>query len=72
MLMKNDFNQFAKEILNEIKIEEEIKEKENTQIIQNGCPHADLIKKQSLVYHTEWLECVVCGKQYNLDGTPVE
>ena len=70
--MKNDFNQFAEEILNEIKTEEKIKEKESAQIIKNGCLHTKLIKKKSLVYNTEWLECAVCGKQYNLDGTPVE
>ena len=72
MLIKNDFEQFAKEVLNEIKIEEEIKEKENAQIIKNGCPHTHLTKKKSLVYNTEWLECDVCSKQYNLDGTSVE
>ena len=70
--LKNDFNQFAEGILDEIKTEEKVKEKEKMQIIKNGCPHTHLTKKESLVYQTEWLECAVCGKQYNLDGTPVE
>ena len=59
------------EILEEIKTEEKAEEERKKTIIKNGCPHTDKIEKTSLVYKTKWLECAVCGKQFNLDGTEI-
>ena len=63
---------FYNEILDEIKAEERAEEERRKIIIKNGCPHTEKIKRKSLVYKTEWLECSVCGKQFYLDGTEVE
>lgn len=59
------------EILEEIKTEEKAEEERKKIIIKNGCPHTNKIEKTSLVYKTKWLECAVCGKQFNLDGTEI-
>lgn len=63
---------FYNEILDEIKAEERAEEERRKRIIKNGCPHTEKIKRKSLVYKIEWLECSVCGKQFYLDGTEVE
>lgn len=63
--------EFENEILEEIKSEEKIEEEKKQSIIKNGCPHIDKIEKTSLVYKTKWLECTVCGKQFNLDGMEI-
>ena len=57
------------EILEEIKAEEKIEEKRKKTIIRNGCPHTDKKEQSSLVHKTKWLECTICWKQFNLDGT---
>ncbi len=59
------------EILEEIKTEEKAEEERKKTIIKNSCPHTNKIEKQSLVYKTKWLECAVCGKQFNLDGMEI-
>ena len=63
---------FHNEILEEIKTAERTEEERRKEIIKNGCPHTEKIKRKSLVYKTEWLECSACGKQFYLDGTEVE
>ena len=59
------------EILEEIKTEEKAEEKRKETIIKNGCPHTDKIEKSSFISKAKWLECTICGKQFNLDGTEI-
>lgn len=69
--MKN-LSDFVKELLDELKDEEKEQEKRRQTIIEAGCPHTNKVKRSSLVYKTEWLECDVCGKTFNLDGSEVK
>ena len=66
-----DFIDFANEILEEIKDEEKTEEERRKAVIKNGCTHTEKVEKTSLVYKTKWLECTICGKQFNLDGTEI-
>jgi hypothetical protein len=67
----NSFEDFANEILEEIKTEEKTEEERQKAIVKNGCAHTEKIEKTSLVYKTKWLECAICGKQFNLNGTEI-
>ena len=66
-----DFMSFHNEILEEIKAEEMAEQERKAEIIKNGCPHTEKVRRKSLVYKTEWLECSVCGKQFYLDCAEV-
>ena len=68
--MKN-LSDFVQEVLEAVKEDEKEQEEKRQVIIKKGCPHTNKVKKSSLVYKTEWLECDVCGKQFYLDGTEV-
>lgn len=67
-----DINEFTQEILEEIKAEDALEAERKAAIIAKGCPHTNKVKRSSLVYKTEWLECDVCGKMFYLDGTEFE
>lgn len=65
------FEKLVNKILEEIRAEEKIEEERKQTIIKNGCPHTDKIEKTGLVYKAKWLECTVCGKQFDSNGRDI-
>jgi len=72
--MKSDeeMEKWTDEILAEILAEEKELELRNQEIIKNGCP---CTKKTEHVYtfsRIPYLMCVVCRKQFDLDGNEIK
>ena len=63
---------YIDEIINEIKEEEKQKEIKRQEIIKNGCPHINKIKRVATISRIEFLECEVCYKQFYLNGDEVK
>jgi len=64
-------NKIAEGILKEILEEEKVKEIERQEIIKNGCPHTNKIKRVATISRIEFLECDVCYKQFDLQGNEI-
>lgn len=60
------------EILKEIKIEEQEAETKRQEIIRRGCPHPHLVHKKGRFSKKDYLECDICYKTFEMDGTPIE
>ena len=64
-------NKIANELINEILEEEKVKEIKRQEIIKNGCPHTNKIKRIATISRIEFLECDVCYKQFDLQGNKI-
>lgn len=60
------------DILEEIKAKEKVEEEKRKEIIRNGCPHTDKVEHAGLFSGERFLECKVCFKKFNMDGTEQE
>ena len=61
-------NEFFNEILDEILEEEKQREVKRKEIVKNGCPCTNKIKRIATISKIEFLECDVCYKQFDLKG----
>jgi len=61
-------NELVKELMVEILEEEKQREIKRKEIIKNGCPCTNKIKRIATISKIEFLECDVCYKQFDLKG----
>jgi hypothetical protein len=64
--------EFTDRILKEIIEEEKQKETKRQEIIKNGCPHTNKIKRVATISKIEFLECDICYKQFDLNGNEIK
>lgn len=58
--------------MQEIIAEEKIEEERRKEILAKGCPCTNKVERIGFFSKIKFLECPICFKQYNLDGTPIE
>jgi len=61
-------NKIVNKLVNEVLEEEKVKWAKRQEIIKNGCLHINKIKRIATMSRTEFLECDVCYKQFDLLG----
>ena len=67
-----DITKEMQEIMQEIIAEEKIEEERRKEILAKGCPCTNKVERVGFFSKIKFLECPICFKQYNLDGTPIE
>lgn len=67
-----DITKEMQEIMQEIIAEEKIEEERRKEILAKGCPCTNKVERIGFFSKIKFLECPICFKQYNLDGTPIE
>ena len=66
------FERLINNILDEIKAEEKAEEERWKDIIKNGCPHTEKVERIGTFSGEHFLECAICKKQFNMDGTEIQ
>ena len=67
-----DFNEtLFNEILNEVIEEEKVEEQHRKEIIAKGCPCINKEEHIGTFTKIHFLQCPICGKQFNMDGTEI-
>jgi len=65
-------NRVANRLVNEVLEEAKVKEAKRQEIIKNGCPCTNKIKRIATISKIEFLECDVCYKQFDLSGNEIK
>lgn len=59
------------EILKEVIEEEKMEEQRRREIIANGCPCTEKEEHIGTFSKIHFLQCSICGKQFDMDGTEI-
>lgn len=67
---RSAFDKLTDEILEELLKEEAEEEIRRQEIIKNGCPCKNKVRKTYSLSKIDYLECDICHKQFSMDGNP--